>query len=102
MNREEDLKKIIDHYGLEHQVLKLAEEAVELADACFKHLKGGYAFTVENILEELADVHIVGSQLRIVFQGDDYRDVSCFDTLVDRKIDRTLGRMNEAEVGRAE
>lgn len=99
-HREEDLKKIIDHYGLEHQVLKLAEEAVELADACFKFLKGYPDYGVL-ILDELADVHVVGDQLRIV-QGDTQRDPAYFDTLMDMKIDRTLRRINEAEVGRAE
>ena len=77
-HREEDLKKIIDHYGLEHQVLKLAEEAVELAD-----------------------VHVVGDQLRIV-QGDTQRDPAYFDTLMDMKIDRTLRRINETQMGRAQ
>ena len=32
----DEYRKILDHFGFSHQLMKLAEEAVELADAAFK------------------------------------------------------------------
>lgn len=91
------LKEVFEYYGAKHQMIKLAEEAAELAQAaavCANHL------TKENLLhlrEEVSDVFNVSSQLRFVKTSDEGENLEGleFDTLNTclKKMKREKGRI---------
>lgn len=54
---EEDIKKIADHYGLNHQKIKLIEEMAELTQAICKGRD-------LSITDEIADVEIMIEQVK--------------------------------------
>ena len=54
---EEELKKIAEHYGLNHQKIKLIEEMAELTQAICKGRD-------LSIIDEIADVEIVLEQVK--------------------------------------
>lgn len=54
---EEDIKKIADYYGLNHQKIKLIEEMAELTQAICKGRD-------LSIIDEIADVEIVLKQVK--------------------------------------
>lgn len=57
---EKILRKAIDHYGKDNQVKKSVEEMAELTKALCKG-------DLENIKEEIADVHVMLWQLQMIF-----------------------------------
>lgn len=57
---------IIGHYGADHQLKKSCEECAELIVAITHHFEGRENSRQE-ILEELADVEIMASQIRQIF-----------------------------------
>lgn len=66
---KEGLQEIFDHYKLEHQLYKLAEEGVEMSDACFKVLKNK-SFEIssqEHLIEEISDVLVLIDQLKLKY-----------------------------------
>ena len=75
MQEEEkkEYRRILDHFGFGHQLMKLAEECVELADAAFKLRKdqvsdehhGAGKGAWRNLAEEAADVMVLLSQMGI-------------------------------------
>ena len=75
---------IYRYFGRETQIMKLGEEAVELADAIFKYKKDPETF--EHVLEELADVYVVGRQILL------FSDRGLFDEIVKKKLYRTMER----------
>lgn len=105
-----DLLKIINHYGIEHQQRKLNEEAFELQEAIIKHENKGPVVTsienlnkiacsvsnkkyemlsIKNIEEEFADVIVLLSQIKYYYELDDKR----IKKIMDEKIARQLERM---------
>ena len=76
------LMDIINYYGKDHQKMKAIEELSELIKAICKN-------DVENIKEEIADVYIMLSQLRIIYRLDD----KIIEKIEDEKIKRTIDRM---------
>ena len=82
---KDSLAAIAEHYGLEKQKLKAIEEMAELTKALLKDDR-------ENIIEEIADVEIMISQLKwLLSVHGQVADVRL------RKIDRQLKRMKEEE-----
>lgn len=77
------IEYIADHYGLEHQKLKMCEELAELIQAL---LKGD----IKNIIEEMADVRLMWLQLVYLMQNQG--DIN--QIMVD-KINRQIKRINE-------
>lgn len=80
------IKKAIDHYGSDAQLLMAIEEMSELTQAICKKNR---IFGVRgHIVEEMADVYIMLAQLEIIFeaQNDLYE-------IVDRKLERLEKRM---------
>ena len=75
---------IYHYFGRENQIMKLGEEAVELADAIFKYKKDPETF--DRVLEELADVYVVGRQILL------FSDRGLFDEIVKKKLYRTMER----------
>ena len=89
---------ILDHYGIRHQILKLAEEDTELADAAFRLYKNMDASgitvreNIHHVLEEIVDVEIVGKQMRLHYLTD-YPDCEVVK-IRNSKLNRTVERMS--------
>lgn len=82
--KEEELKEIIEHFGLSNQIIKLHEEVGELTVEC---IKDDYF----NIVEELADVTVLLKQIQKYFDIDDIE----IEEKMKEKVDRTLKRIKE-------
>lgn len=82
MGRRMKYVRIIQNSGRENQKMKAIEELQELIDAITKD-------DIENIAEEVVDVHIMLSQLSLIYNfSDEY-----IESLIDYKLNRTLFRM---------
>lgn len=88
MRYNNELKIIADHYGFSAQADMLCEEAAEFTIALNK-LRRGKAEAHANIKEELADVLVVASQLRLLL-GE-------IDEIAHEKIKRQLQRIKEED-----
>ncbi len=81
-DNDKEIRQILAHFGFDHQLMKLAEEAVELADAAFKlrkdfvqdehHGTGNGAW--RNLAEETADVLLLLEQIAIFAEKDTWAD----------------------------
>ena len=78
------LRKIIDHYGQEHQIAKAKEELHELIQAIIEDDK-------DHITEEMADVVVMLWQLVIIYEID----VLEIPKIMDYKINRTIKRIEQ-------
>ena len=88
----EDLLKIINHYGINAQQRKLAEEVFELQEAITAYendYEGLYTYGTEHIAEEIADVMV------LLLQFSEYYDLDIYDIskIMDNKIKRQLERI---------
>ena len=92
--------KIIDHYGINHQQRKLAEEVFELNEAIIQYevAYGDMCYTEkamegqrQHIAEELADVMVLLRQ----FQAYYNIEAEQLGTIMYNKIQRTLKRMEK-------
>ena len=63
-------KKAVDHFGCNAQLDMAVEECAELIQAIQKYKRGCTLPVLNNIHEEIADVEIMLSQLRIIFNTD--------------------------------
>lgn len=84
-----ELKTIADHYGLNHQLMKMVEELNELALECAKSWEKK-SITI-NLISKLADIEIMLEQLKDIDQIEqsDIDDVKAY------KINRQLKRIAE-------
>lgn len=82
--------KIINYYGLKHQLKKLSEEHHELLEAIYEYF-GSDNGDKEHIKEEIADVMVVLDQIVNYFniKTDDIKSV------MTDKINRTLKRIED-------
>jgi NTP pyrophosphatase (non-canonical NTP hydrolase) len=80
------LKQLVDKYK-EKQINVCIEEMSELTKALCKHNRG--KTDIENIKEEIADVHIMLMQMLMFFEIDEDE----FLKIVDYKINRTKERL---------
>lgn len=62
-------KKVIELNGKERQFFKAIEESVELNDSIFKFMKG--KASREDVLSEVADNEILGSQIKEMLECSD-------------------------------
>ena len=92
---KEDCSKIIEHYGVNHQQRKLAEEVFELQEAIFANwydIDGvtnvGY---VEHIREEIGDVIVILKQIQYYYEIPDEE----IEDVMKYKVQRTLKRMEK-------
>lgn len=85
-------KAIFEHYGLDHQLGKLVEEARELIEAAEAYRKTKSPAAWPHLLEEFADVLNVGDQL-VSHMGFWW----LVEKIRDEKIERQLKRMAEEE-----
>jgi len=85
MKRTNDICKILNHYGRQHQLNKAMEELAEL--------QVELAHDSDNVKEELADVLVMAEQIRLMY-GINQTEL---DLMIDYKVDRTLKRMERGE-----
>lgn len=91
-NMNKDLaRQILNHYGVMHQKSKTIEELAELIVALQKDILEGKESHSRAVLEEIADVHIMLTQLL-----DDEGDKTTVSLIVDKKLKRQMRRI-EAE-----
>lgn len=92
---KEDCSKIIEHYGVNHQQRKLAEEVFELQEAIFANWYDVDGVTnvgyVEHIREEIADVTVVLKQIQYYYEIPDEE----IEDVMKYKVQRTLKRMEK-------
>ena len=90
MRYDDELKIIADHYGFSSQADMLCEEAAEFTVALNK-LRRGNKEAYKNVKEELADVLVVASQLRLLLGSEE------IDEIEHEKIKRQLERIKQEE-----
>ena len=90
MRYDDELKIIADHYGFSSQAYMLCEEAAEFTVALNK-LRRGNNEAYKNVKEELADVLVVASQLRLLLGSEE------IDEIAHEKIKRQLERIKQEE-----
>lgn len=101
--RKELFAEVIERFGRDYLLIKLAEECSELAQACMKMLGVWMDATsmredeaVEHIMEEIADVrnHIAGVELTLL---DEYQRDCVFD-IQRRKLERMKTRLIDGDM----
>lgn len=108
MNLQEKLQAIANHYGMDLQAIKLAEEGAELAAATLKNVglmiqqengEGGESIAqkraeaMEKTDEEIADVLLVSRQMEYLLLESPYDEK--ITRLMNEKADRQLSRIKE-------
>lgn len=89
----EKLEKIINHYGIDHQMRKLVEEVYELIDASAEmrynstNFANNYQRMINHILEEWTDCKVLMEQIRLYWQLDKEDIKEVFEAKVDRTIE---------------
>lgn len=81
-------RQILQHYGILHQKSKAIKELAELIVALQKDILGGKEQHSRAVLEEIADVHIMLTQLL-----DDEGDKTTVSLIVDKKLKRQMRRI---------
>lgn len=93
---KEDLLKIINHYGVNHQQRKLNEEVFELQEAILnRQINWNYDTGVqdikpfdEHITEELADVMVLIEQFKLYYGISSEEVANIFWQKVNRQLER--------------
>ena len=85
---EEQARQILQHYGIMHQKSKTIEELAELIVALQKDILEGKESHSRAVLEEIADVHIMLTQML-----DDEGDKTLVSLIVDKKLKRQMRRI---------
>lgn len=81
----------IDHYGMENQLEMVQEECSELIQAISKYKRLKSIKTINNIVDELVDVHIMVNQLRVMLSIPLYD----LNNQIDYKLNRLQQRIKE-------
>lgn len=82
------LSKILEHYGREHQIDKLAEELLELALEILRRKDRG----MEGLLGEYADVKVLMGQIDLALTPEEAAEVERWK---EHKIDRQINRISK-------
>lgn len=97
---KEELKQIIEHYGIDHQLRKFNEESLELEEAIIKHetLKDYYFkntnWLKQHIVEELADVTCVLKQFQYHYGIEDKEIEEVMKFKIERQLERIKNENN--------
>ena len=89
MEAHEIYRKAIETYGVEAQTKMAIEEMAELTNALMKFARGRN--TVDDIIEEIADVTIMMRQLAIIYGQN------AVQLQIDYKTQRLARRLNKEE-----
>lgn len=87
----EDVLKIIKHYGVNAQQRKLAEEVFELQEAITQYEEPRVYRDTNQIAEELSDVMVMLKQFRVYYNISD----KTINTIMRKKIQRQLERIKK-------
>nr|DAQ91527.1 MAG TPA: nucleoside triphosphate pyrophosphohydrolase [Caudoviricetes sp.] len=87
-------RRILNHYGILNQKSKTIEELAELIVALQKDILEGKENHSRAVLEEIADVHIMLTQLL-----DDESDKTTVSLIVDKKLKRQMRRIKAEKDG---
>lgn len=100
---KEDLLKIIEHYGVIHQLKKFNEESYELIEAArdFEEqfaiseydIKKVDKYFIDCIAEELADCMVLLEQIKVYYNLDNEKIID----EMKHKVNRQLKRIKEEE-----
>lgn len=85
----QDLRKIIEHYGINSQLKKFNEETYELVEAVLTFGKENTYKSLNHIIEEMGDVYVILKQLQIYYGIS----VSEIEDMMTFKIERQLQRI---------
>lgn len=85
----EKAKRVIEHYGASHQLVKLCEECAELTQQAVKCYDAGMTYSY-NLVEEMADVKVMLMQFESIMIPED-REL--LEIIIAQKIDRQIGRI---------
>ena len=88
-----DLLKIINYYGVRHQLKKFAEEVYELQEAILES-ETFYNDSTGHIAEEIADVMVMLGQFQNYYDIDDNTVRRIMIEKVDRQIERIINENN--------
>lgn len=98
LDRAEKLQRIYEHFGFQTQADKLKEEAGEFADAYTAWVNSDWSSPAwDHLIEELADVTILLSQLKnqMIRLDETGTFFDQLDTAIENKIKRTNKRIQE-------
>lgn len=102
---KEELLKIINNYGINHQLRKFNEETYELIEAIIKYEEAKYDYfekyichenrdiSTNNIAEEIADVTVMLKQFQYYYGIEDKE----IEEVMKYKVERQLERINRGE-----
>lgn len=86
------LLKIIEHYGIDNQMMQCIEEMAELTQAINKYKRSEFSDSridaYNNVIEKIADVQIMTEQMRLMFDG------AAVDEVIVEKLERMRGRLD--------
>lgn len=88
--QEYALKKVIERFGKDSQIVVAIEELAELIKELTKRLRGCENFY--EIAEEIADVEVMIAQLKQIFKCED-----TVNETIELKIQRTLKLLDDME-----
>lgn len=89
---EEQLKQIINHYGINKQLKYIHSEYFELDEAIIDHESyGSCVKPKDHIAEEIADVMVMLKQFQYYYGIEDY----WIEEIMKKKIERQLKRIEE-------
>lgn len=91
MNGTRILKKAIETYGVEVQLIMTFEEMAELTQAICKNLRG--RDNLNNVVEEIADVEIMLEQIKLIYDIEQWE----VDIQKKAKLIRLAERLNISE-----
>ena len=83
--------KIIAHYGVPHQLVKLCEECGELTQQAAKCYDKGIPYS-DDMIEEIADVIVMILQFESIMSRP---DAELLQKIVTKKLERQLDRIEE-------
>lgn len=85
-------QKAVQLYGKEAQLRQLQEECAECIVAVNHYLRKNSQENKENLLEEIADIHVMFEQLPYILENGD--DMERIRTIKKEKVARLRKRMN--------
>lgn len=85
----EKAKRIIEHYGAQHQLVKLCEECAELTRQAVKCYDARTEYSY-HFVEEMADVKVMLMQFESIMIP---KDRELLEFIIAQKLDRQIGRI---------
>lgn len=85
---EEAIHTIATHYGVEKQSMQTCEECAELIQAVSKLTRGETSARILSLIEEIADVRIMMSQLMLLYGISDLEVTEVMQAKLERQLER--------------